>query len=184
MKSTPLRWSSSCWMQVARMPSASISRSLNRYRDISAALRGALHLLVIFGDGEAALLVNAQIIRFPGDFRVDHHHRLARVVALGNIQCEKPPRLPHLNGREPDARASYIVSNMSSTKRRRSLSTPVIGEEIWRRRVSGRMTSLRMLIGANAFWLGFGIKGLLREPYRSRRTGSIRSNFVPVFESC
>ena len=69
--------------------------------------RRALDLLVIFGDRQAALFVDRQLLRMRDDLRIDEHPRLRRglavLVALGEIHGDQPQRLRDLDRRQPDA---------------------------------------------------------------------------------
>src|SRR3954449_5416140 len=70
-------------------------------------LRGALDLLVIFGDRQAAFLVDRQVLGGGDDFRIDEDARLglglAGLIRLGEVHGDQPQRLRDLDRREPDA---------------------------------------------------------------------------------
>ena len=104
MNSTPLRWSISCWMQVANSPSASTScalPSISRY--LHPHLGRPLDVLVIFRDGEAAFLVQVHLFRRPGDLRIDEHLRRFLVVLFREVHGHEAQRLADLDRRQPDA---------------------------------------------------------------------------------
>jgi hypothetical protein len=67
-------------------------------------LRRSLHLLVVFGNREAALLVGALLLGGPGDLRVDQHHRPALLLGLlRRVHHDEPLRHADLDRREADA---------------------------------------------------------------------------------
>src|SRR3954464_4194182 len=91
-----------------------------------AHLRGTLDLLVIFGDREAAFLVDRQVLRGGDDFRIDEDARLglglAVLVGLGEVHGDQPQRPRDLNRREPDAGRvvhglEHVVGKLSYLRR-------------------------------------------------------------------
>ena len=65
--------------------------------------RRPLHLLVIFRDRQAALLVGALFLRRPDHLRIDEDQRLLRLVLLGEVHGDDPQRHADLDRGEPDA---------------------------------------------------------------------------------
>src|SRR5271169_273492 len=58
-----------------------------------ANARWPLDLPVIFGDGEAALLVRPALVRGPDDLRIDEIERSLGLVRLGGVDDDQPDRL-------------------------------------------------------------------------------------------
>src|SRR6476469_9347890 len=69
--------------------------------------RRALDLLVIFGDREAALLIDRFLFGHGDDFRIDEDPRfwlaLAVLVLLGEVHGDETQGLRDLDRRQPDA---------------------------------------------------------------------------------
>ena len=104
MNSTPLVWSISCCRQVASRPlGLDLLRLAFEVEELHLHRARPLHLLVVFRDGEAALLVDRLFLRLPGHFRIDEHLRRLRLVLLGEIHGDHALRHADLDGRQPDA---------------------------------------------------------------------------------
>ena len=66
--------------------------------------RRALHFGIIFGDRQAAFLVDRAFLRRLQDFRIDEHHRLLRIAFLGDIDHKQAAGNADLDGGETNAR--------------------------------------------------------------------------------
>ena len=149
MKSTPLRWSISCWTQVASSPSASASTVLpSRLRVAEPHPVGPLDLLVIFRDREAALLVGALLLRGPDDLRIDQHHRPALLVrSSATVDHDEALRHADLDRGETDAgRVVHRLEHVRGEGRTSSVISPTARTRR-RKRGSGRMTRGRIGMG-------------------------------------
>ena len=99
VRSTPSRWSISCWMSRAKRSSASTVTSLpSRSTPVSAILTGPLDLPGVAGHRQAALLEDPGAVA-GGDDRVEDD---APTATLGLVVDEKALAHPHLRGGQTD----------------------------------------------------------------------------------
>src|SRR3546814_57555 len=116
-----------------------------RVLPVDGDLGGARHFGILLGDRQAAFLIDAMLLALVRKDGVDEHARLANqlfaafILGIGFLQVDDEDALRHpdLDRRQPDAGASYIVSNMSATSCFSSASNVSTGLEMTRSRGSG-----------------------------------------------
>ena len=121
MNSTPLRWSISCCRQVARRPSPGSLAPALAIEIFRPHLGRPRHLLVKFGDRQAALLVSGPLMGVPDNSGLMKTCGSGRLFLLGEVHGDDAPGTPTWMAASPIPGASYMVSNMSSMSLRSSV---------------------------------------------------------------
>ena len=107
--STPSRWSISCWITRASRPEASTSRSLAvLVLGAHAHVDRALHVDVMPGDREAALLERLLVLARPLDLGVHERDHAARRGPRGRPAAAARARAAARRG--PTPRASFMIA--------------------------------------------------------------------------
>ena len=152
----PSRWSISCWRQVARSPFGLDLLALAVAIEIAHAhRRRPLDLGVVFRDRQAALLVDRALVR--ADQTISGLTRKSGVgsappSSLATSMAMSRRGTPTWIAARPMPGAAYMVSSMSSIKRRRSSSMRSIGALLARRDLSGNGDDVELLSHGRQIW--------------------------------